>query len=66
VNVPTNEELAVAARNVDPLFAVRRWLSRHVSPPHPGQDRNTWLDWAAMNFLNDPEIRACLTIREHT
>lgn len=57
MNVPTNEELEANAP--DTLReAVRGWLRRHVSPPYKqAVSWDEWLDWAADNFLADPEIR---------
>jgi hypothetical protein len=61
--VPTNAELAERARALDAHTVVREWLNRHVGhPPVGGFDsRDDWLDWAASNFLADPEIAQHLT-----
>lgn len=68
--VPTNAELAERAKDQELVALVRGWLSRHVRPPDdvsPEDDIKrlgveAWLDWAAQNFIADPEIAASLTI----
>lgn len=60
VAVPTNDELAERAKDSDARTVVWNWLRRHVRPPHSGMDYTEWLDWAAENFLADPEVRAHL------
>jgi hypothetical protein len=57
--VLTNEELEANAP--DKLVeAVLGWLRRHV-PSQPWSpirsDARDWYEWAAMNLVNDPEIR---------
>lgn len=55
MGVPTNDELE--ARGPDnPWQAVRNWLSRHHAP-RDSAERERWLDWAATNLINDPEVR---------
>jgi hypothetical protein len=69
--VPTNAELAKRAKDKELVTIVRDWLRRHVRPPadiSPEDDIiqrlgvEVWLDWAANNFVADPEIAASLTI----
>lgn len=63
MNVPTNAELEANAP--DTVWeAVRNWLERHPTPreatmigPAYRAARKEWLDWAATNLINDPEIR---------
>lgn len=58
--VPANENLAEKAESLSARQVVRDWLKRHVRPLSPTAELKAWLDWAAGNFLADPEIRAYL------
>jgi hypothetical protein len=55
--VPTNAELADRAKARTAHEIIRGWLERH-RPFDEGEAYQRWLDWAADNFLADPEITA--------
>lgn len=57
MNVPTNAELEANAPD-EIKVAIRGWLVRHTrSPSFSGFWTERELDWAANNFMIDPEIR---------
>lgn len=60
MHVPTNAELEASAPDTA-WEAVRGWLARHMPDVKGGParqvSREKWLDWAATNLINDPEIR---------
>lgn len=67
--VPTNAELAERVKDKELVELVREWLRRHVvrgqleqDDPDAANSWGRWLDWAANNFVADPEIAASLTI----
>jgi hypothetical protein len=59
---PTNAELAERAKEKTDFEIVLFWLRQHVRPPHSGQPIDEWMEWAAQNFLADPEVQAWLSI----
>jgi hypothetical protein len=64
MGVPTNADLAVHAEEGTAYDVVRAWLERHVPDrfDNSREDKRVWLDWAAQNFLADPEIRQHLAV----
>lgn len=60
--VPTNAQLAERAKEKTNFDIVHFWLRQHVRPPYSGIPIDEWMDWAARNFLADPEVRAWLSV----
>lgn len=66
MNVPTNDELAERAKDLDAHTVVRNWLERHTRPQrHNASWTRDELDDAADNFLADPEIAVHLHSSSH-
>jgi hypothetical protein len=55
----SDEDEAERAEGKTAYDVVRAWLERHVPDrfDNSREDKRVWLDWAAQNFLADPEIR---------